>query len=367
MNPLMNARLSTLLLIFGLFASSCVPPSNPSKSTITPTVLAEPSATPTLSSTATQAVTTDTPISKPKIPLPVSNLPATLGLGFIYDQALGQVTAFGGRQNGVCDYCADTWVWDFTTWTKAQPSSHPEGRLEANFVYDPVSKVSVLFGGMGQNSFLGDTWLWNGKDWQKQNPAVSPLPRSGAAMAYDETRQVIMLFGGQTTGSSRQSTPLNDTWIWDGKTWTELHPTTRPPAESGNPISMAFDATHQNMVLIDQGTWIFDGKNWAKLYPDPSPQFLTRGSLGYDKAHKQMVYVSGDGDAIPAETTAVTWIWDGAHWTSVLTPKNLNGAGIVGLSDDPRHKVLLMFVDRAMSNQTNMAWAWDGIKWEQIY
>ena len=38
------------------------------------------------------------------------------------------------------------------------------------------------------------------------------------AMAYDSARERIVLFGGRTDRSG----DLNDTWEWDGRTWTRV-------------------------------------------------------------------------------------------------------------------------------------------------
>jgi hypothetical protein len=51
-------------------------------------------------------------------------------------------------------------------------------------------------------------------------------PRVTVGMAYDAAHGEVVLFGGAGEGV------LNDTWIWDGTTWTEQHPSTVPPAHA---------------------------------------------------------------------------------------------------------------------------------------
>jgi len=88
--------------------------------------------------------------------------------------------------------------------------------------YDQHRGVSVLFGGLsakaGAESFpLNDTWEYDGESWTKADPTNSPSPRSGHAMAYDEVRKVTVLFGGIDADGNR----LNDTWEYDGTTWIQ--------------------------------------------------------------------------------------------------------------------------------------------------
>ena len=45
-----------------------------------------------------------------------------------------------------------------------------------------------------------------------------PSPRSGFSMAYDTSRNVLVLHGGIVPGGR-----LQDTWEWDGSTWTKLN------------------------------------------------------------------------------------------------------------------------------------------------
>jgi hypothetical protein len=53
------------------------------------------------------------------------------------------------------------------------------------------------------------------QDWILRSPPVSPCAREGHAMAYDAARMRVVLCGG-ADGSKM----LNDTWEWDGQTWT---------------------------------------------------------------------------------------------------------------------------------------------------
>jgi hypothetical protein len=76
--------------------------------------------------------------------------------------------------------------------------------------YDGDLGVVVLFGGAvggdwGNSS--NDTWMWNGSNWTQIHPATVPPNRYNFGMDYDTHGKVIVMFGGDSTGPSR-----NDTW-----------------------------------------------------------------------------------------------------------------------------------------------------------
>jgi hypothetical protein len=95
----------------------------------------------------------------------------------------------------------------------------PPARSSMGMAYDWATKSTLLFGGGGTGVVYGDTWIWRG-GWSRLSPATSPSARAGAGMVYDGAAGNIVLFGGDdSTG-----TDLNDTWTWDGATWTQQFP-----------------------------------------------------------------------------------------------------------------------------------------------
>jgi hypothetical protein len=64
---------------------------------------------------------------------------------------------------------------------------------------------------------MNDTYLWNGSSWAKAaNPPPATLTkRAYMGMDYDPTLGVTVMAMGWN-GSS----PLSDTWYWDGSNWT---------------------------------------------------------------------------------------------------------------------------------------------------
>ncbi len=107
----------------------------------------------------------------------------------------------------------------------------PSGRCCFSMVYDGTTHSSLFFGGAITSEVYGDTWVWR-VGWHHLSPATSPSPRLGAAMAYDATTGNVVLFGGGTANVPPGSpgTHFNDTWTWDGVTWTQQIPAVSPPA-----------------------------------------------------------------------------------------------------------------------------------------
>ena len=93
---------------------------------------------------------------------------------------------------------------------------------------------------------LNDTWIWDGTTWTKLNPATSPSGLAYASMAYDAATGQLVLFGGMDAATNQA---LGDTWTWDGTTWTKQ---TRDPTPAPQPLpaSMAYDPATAQLVLF---------------------------------------------------------------------------------------------------------------------
>ncbi len=119
---------------------------------------------------------------------------------------MSDLVLFGG-QDASNTALNDTWTWNGTTWTQANPSTSPPARGAAAMAENGSNEV-VLFGGQSTSgSALGDTWIWNGTTWTQANPSTSPPARYLASMAYDSSAGVDLLFGGANTSA------LGDSWI----------------------------------------------------------------------------------------------------------------------------------------------------------
>jgi hypothetical protein len=110
--------------------------------------------------------------------------------------------------------------------------------------YDPGTAQLVFFGGGGgYGTPSNDTWTWNGTTWTQMSPPTSPSLEGGASMAYDPGTGQLVLFGGSNGDSF-----VNDSWTWNGTTWGLLNPATRPPGRTT--AALAYDSGTAQLVLF---------------------------------------------------------------------------------------------------------------------
>jgi galactose oxidase-like protein len=237
------------------------------------------------------------------------------------------------------------------------------GRSGAGMAYDSVHQQVVLFGGTNSSGFLNDTWLWNGTTWTEQAPTASPSARSSFAMAYDAAHSQVVLFGGNN------GSVLADTWVWDGTNWTQKSPTLSPSARSGH--VMAYDSTHQQVVLFSgtngttnfSDTWIWDGTNWTLKSPATSPPSRANAAMAYDSTHAQAVLFGGFGGGTYLSDT---WLWDGTNWTQHFggTGPQPEGVEYAAMVYDSAQQQVVMFGGLSPINGAGGdTWLWNGTNW----
>jgi hypothetical protein len=142
--------------------------------------------------------------------------PSTTGYALAFDGTSGRLLMFGGRPAR-----SEMWEYDGELWRQLSPAPGPEGRHSTAMAYDSARQRVVLFGGTNAaNQWLNDTWEWDGQSWSLRSSA-GPLARADHAMAYDAARQRTVLFGG--------GQHFGDTWEWDGSSWGVARPN-RPSA-----------------------------------------------------------------------------------------------------------------------------------------
>jgi hypothetical protein len=211
------------------------------------------------------------------------------------------------------------------TWAKLAPAAHPSARYYSAMAYDPAHSKLVLFGGKQASAgSIGETWTWNGSNWAVASPATSPGPRHAAVMAYDPVSGKVIMFGGclVTTGDCAY---LDETWSWDGSTWTDLTSTvTTTPASRGwagmveDPVShklLMYGGYNTSHGDYDE-TWQWSGTDWTLLAPAHSPGVRDDFTMVADPAHSRVVLYGGYSGSSDLHDT---WTWNGTDWTQATT------------------------------------------------
>jgi hypothetical protein len=263
--------------------------------------------------------------------------------GLAYDAAGYYTLLFGGGNGGALFPRVrynDTWVWS-NGWYQVFPATSPSARVGPGTAYDPITGTVVLFGGQNINgNYLNDTWIWDGVSWTQQLPAVSPPNREldEQSMAYDAATGTVVLFGGAALGGG-----LADTWEWNGrtKTWKQDFPASSPPPQS---TPLAYDAARATVVLFGQNnndTWTWDGTTWTQQFPAISPPPRGLPALAYDPSLGQVVLFGGSQG--PPSAMNDTWAWNGITWTQLNLPTEPGGRWAAGMVFEPLNDGRLLF------------------------
>ncbi len=141
-------------------------------------------------------------------------------------------------------------------------------------------------------------------------------------MAYDGATRRVILFGGDSnTGQT------NQTWSWDGTTWTLLQPPVHPRLNAAG-WQAAYDPASKQLLLVGQSfgaptneIWDWTGTSWRKLRFTAVPGNRDAASMTYDSATRKIVLFGGsDFSACPScrppFLPTSMWVWNGRKWSS---------------------------------------------------
>ena len=251
-------------------------------------------------------------------------------------------------------------------WISIGAATSPHSRYSSAMAFDAARSELVLFsGGLEEatNHYANETWTWDGTTWTPRFPAVSPSPRSAESMAYDAIRRQVVLFGGRDA-----SAPFGDTWVWDGTAaaWTQRHPAHSPAARAF--ANLAWDGSR--LILFggsnasgtaSADTWAWDGADWTLLTPALSPPARSSAMMTYDPVRLQIVLFGGlaaDGLTYLADT----WVWDGATWArrNPASSPSARQLAVMAWQGAVQQVVLFSGLSAIPSAET---WWWDGNNW----
>ena len=289
---------------------------------------------------------------------PTAGLPPRAAFASAYDPISKKVVVFGGNDNQ--SNLNDTYTFDGKTWTKVETNVAPPARAAAMMAYDGKIHKLVLFGGTSGFVRLNDTWLWDGASftWTQAHPKTVPPGATGPILFTDPANRHVDMFGG-----NRGQFYSRDTFQWTGKDWKllGLDETNSPYPRMASVIAQ--DPIRKNVVLfggisdiwVVQNTWTWDGTSWTKLNPvtQPPPLYYTTG--GFDPLLKEVVVFGGG--SVGSDKKA-TWAWNGSNWTRLSPAKSPAARERFGTVWDPTSRQFLIFGGDVFNTSTYFGDTW---------
>ncbi|MCA8963681.1 MAG: hypothetical protein H6838_13725 [Planctomycetes bacterium] len=267
-----------------------------------------------------------------------------------------------------------TWGFDGVQWSQFAATNPPVSRTDANFAWDPVHGVLVMFG--GEDPWLGtaldETWTFDGANWVHHTTTVAPPGRNYAAVAVDPVRQRLVMYGGYNS----QLGPLDDTWEWDGASWQQQNPATVPPAR--NHAAMAYDPVRGRCVMYGgfgptmpspTELWEYDGVNWTQVaQTGAQPGWRMGHSLVFDDRLGEVVVVGGYEGSYPQSSAATSsWSWNGIRWLQQAALGDAPSARIgASLIAEPGMAGAILFSGADPQRMLTDTWRWDGAAWSEL-
>jgi hypothetical protein len=258
----------------------------------------------------------------------------------------------------------------FAQWLQKTPATSPTARSGAAVAFDTNSLGVVLFGG-GAPFINNETWVYDGINWTQQTPATSPTARFGAQLVHDSTRGVSVLYGGLASSISIPP-PNSDTWEWSGTAWTQI--TTTANAGPRYQYGACFDSVRSRTVIYggansqllgtpNNQTWEYQGTTWTQIATVGNPGPRNRPAVCFHAGLGRTVLFGGyDGNNL----TNSTWLYDGTTWTQVAVVGSLPPArSSASMAYDPVRNVCVMMGGQDLAGPLADTWTFDGSAWQQ--
>jgi len=242
------------------------------------------------------------------------------GAAMAFDAGRNQTTLFGGSPVAGLPV-NDTWVYNQQNWFSLSDGSRPAARSLYAFVTDPVNNTIWLYGGSDQAIVYSDLWRYDNGQWQQVTDATTPTTCLTPSAAFDTDRNKLVMVCANA-----------DLWEFDGTTWTS-HTGLKHSPSTHVWQSVTYDPTIKKTVLFggftgqsttccySNETWLWDGTSWTqqKNHP-PTARALTM--MWYDPNLKKDVIYGGVGQITSSDRISRyddMWTFDGNGWTQ-LTP-----------------------------------------------
>jgi hypothetical protein len=268
----------------------------------------------------------------------------------VYDASVKRIILFGGTTaidagTRVSYDLDDTWEWNGSRWVERFLDVHPSKRSAHMMVYDSNHSRTILFGGHNALNYYNDTWSYQNGVWTQINTPNQPEPRVLSGAAFDPIRDRMVIYGGTSISADQKTTsPLYDTWEFDGTTWKKSG---SEGPQIAKPI-LVYDRKHNQILMlgIDSSitTHMYQYNNdgtWKELKPANPVPCANEGELAYDTTRDVVMYTGGT--CTTTGTLDETFEWDGSDWTKVTLTSAAPRLFGAALAYDEAHQYMVMY------------------------
>ena len=276
---------------------------------------------------------------------------ARLETRMVFSPALHRTVLYGGitttdRGTKQAYDLSDTWEWYGSRWAQRFPAHNPGPRSGHVMVYDANRQRIVLFGGRHGFADFSDTWVYLNDDWTQLDTPNKPGIRVISGAAFDPIRDRIVLYGGtQQSSDGKTSTPLYDTWEFDGTTWTQRG---GEGPKIGKPL-LTYDAARNQIIMLglndksETQMYLYDGAagTWKQLSPTTLPACVNEGMMTYQSANNTVFFTGGI--CTGSSSVEDNYEWDGTNWTKLTVIANAGRVFGAAIADDSDGQIIYMF------------------------
>ena len=210
----------------------------------------------------------------------------------------------------------------------------------------------------------GPTWA---------SPSLTPSYRESQAMVYDLARGRMVLFGGT---SGQGATPRNDTWTFDGTTWTD-----HGAASSVNPRSQPAlcYAPGLGTVMFGGGvyptayfddTWVFSGNTWQAHFSTNRSAPRMGHDMVWASGWRIIVMFGGYNGGTLGDTWSLGPSGSGAQWMPMLVVGGIPPRQGHAMAFDRRRNRVVVFggadaIGQFLGDTWELSRATPGWQWNQ--
>jgi Galactose oxidase, central domain len=249
------------------------------------------------------------------------------------------------------------------TWTQLSTAASPTARSYLAMTYDPISRKIIMFGGWDGRRHLNDTWTFDGSTWTHLHTR-GPLARAAAQMAYDKITQKVVLFGGFNGRNY-----LGDTWIFDGATsrWTQAKPAHSPTPVTG-PMLFTDPNGHVDVYggfdgqFYQYSMWQWTGTGWNQLNLLALPFARSSAAVGVNQSTGRAVLFGGLADINPVNT----WVYTGTTWTEKFPSTQPLWVYAGSAAFDANLNAVVLFGGGSGGIDQDTTWKWSSSNWTQL-